>query len=101
MRLKLVKPAVPKAVTEVQKIVPVSLVFLLADGNQVISEYPDTGPSVSPEDDDARDGVTRSRNTVRVKLQLQSPKQEVIYPVVPASGIVRTDVDILPLQLLK
>ncbi|GAI81780.1 unnamed protein product [marine sediment metagenome] len=41
MRPIVVYRVLPEAVTEVQKPMPISLVFLLSDGYQVISEYPD------------------------------------------------------------
>jgi hypothetical protein len=41
MALKVVYRVLPEAVTEVKEIVPVALIFLLSDGNQVIGEYPD------------------------------------------------------------
>jgi len=97
MRLELIELAVIEAVTEVKQPVPVALVFLLSDSHQVVGEYPDLPTSASPEDYDARDVVNSVFVPEREVLELESPEQEVIDPVVLAASIIRADVDILAL----
>ena len=49
MASEFINRTLPEAVAEIEKIVPVALVFLRADVHQVIGEYPDTGAPAAPE----------------------------------------------------
>ena len=68
MRPEVVYRVLPEAVTEVKEIVPIALVFLLTDGNQVIGEYPDLSCPAAPEDYDTGDVVGIILKFERMKL---------------------------------
>ena len=66
-----VNQALPEAVAEVKKIVPVSLVVLLADGHQVIGEYPDAGAAATPEHYNCRNETGILSKVERMIFQLE------------------------------
>ena len=65
-----VNRALPEAVAEVKNIVPVPLVVLLADGHQVIGEYPDTGTPAPPENYNGRNETGILSKVERMIFQL-------------------------------
>jgi hypothetical protein len=70
--------AFPEAVTEVEKPVPVSLVFLTADGHQVVGEHPDLRRPVSPEDNNTGDIVVVISESHGMKIQFQPRQLQII-----------------------
>jgi len=93
--------ALPEAVAEVKKIVPVTLVLLGPDRYQVIGKYPDTGSPASPEYNNAGDVIRVVAVPGGMPVQLKLGEFQVIQPEVAAAGVVRADMDILALEVCK
>src|SRR4030042_7079046 len=89
----------PEAVAEVEKIVPVALVFLGADVHQVIGKYPDACAAATPEHYNRRNETGILSKVERMIFQLETLQFQVIEPEMPAAGIIRADVDILALEI--
>ena len=88
MRPVVVNRAFPEAVAEVEKIVPVTLIVLLADGHQVIGEYPDVATAAAPEYQDGRNEGGIISKVERVIFQLEPSEQEVFNPEVSPPSLV-------------
>ncbi len=95
MRLELVELAVIEAIAEIQEPVPVALVFLLSDSDQVVREYPDLPASTSPQDYNTGDVVNIVFEPEGEVFELEPSKQEVIDQIVSPTGVIRADVDVL------
>jgi len=96
-----VNRAFPEAVVEVEKIVPIALVFLSADGYQVIGEYPDAGTPAPPEHHNGRNETSILSKVERMIFQLEPLQFQVIEPEMVAAGTIGADVDILALEVCK
>ena len=63
-------PAFIEAIAKVEKIMPVTLVFLLTDGHKIVSENPDLSAAAAPEYYHPGDVAGVILEPSRIKLQL-------------------------------
>ena len=61
----------PEAVAEIEKIMPIPLIFLGTYVNQVISEYPDAGAATAPENYNGRNEICILSKVERMVFQLK------------------------------
>jgi len=78
----------PEAVAEVEKIMPVALIFLSADVHEVIGKYSDAAAAAPPEHHNGRNETGILSKVERMIFQLEPLQFQVIEPEMPASDVV-------------